>query len=810
MTAADPTAQPRTVEPYDPAAVEARWRERWERTGAHQPDLDAAPRPFYNLMMFPYPSAEGLHIGNVYAFTGADVHGRWQRLRGHDVFEPMGFDAFGIHSENYALRIGEHPGRLTPRSVARFREQLQRIGAMFDWSHSVDTTDPDYYRWTQWLFCRLFDAGLAEHREGPVNWCPSCKTVLADEQVIEGHCERCGTAVEQRVLKQWWLKITRYAQQLLDALDELDWSEKTKTAQRNWIGRSEGATIRYDLRGCAATDVTVFTTRPDTLFGCTFLVIGADHPRLLDYVEPARRTAVEEWAARLPATALEPDFSVGIDLGSVAVHPLTGAELPVFAAPYVLGGYGTGAIHAVPAHDERDHAFARAHSLPIVEVIAGGDDVQREPYTGHGPMVNSGDLDGTPSLEGQRLIVERLAAAGRGDATVQFRLRDWLISRQRYWGPPIPVIHCPGCGPVRVPDDQLPVLLPEVEDFKPLGTGLSPLATVEEWVNVPCPRCGGAARRETDVSDTFLDSAWYYLRYPSVGLDDRAWDRERTWRWLPVDTYIGGHEHAVLHLLYSRFVMRALFDLGDVPAQEPFTRFRAHGLLIADGAKMSKSRGNVVNPDEYLDRYGADTVRLYLMYLGPYSEGGDWHDEGIRGPARFVERVWRIGHAPTVDTRDDEPRERRRHRLIARVGERIAELRYNTAIAFLMDHASDLEREADAGTLRRIDLETLLALLAPFAPHITAELWERCEFDGSVHDQGRWPAHDAEMAREVEVTIVVQVNGRRRDEFAAPAGTAEEELLRLATAMPRVQAALGGASPRRTIVVPDRLVNLVL
>lgn len=795
------------IQPYDHRTIEAKWQRRWEESGAHRVDLDRAPRPFYNLMMFPYPSAEGLHIGNVYAFTGADVYGRWRRLCGDDVFEPIGFDAFGIHTENFAFKQGEHPARLTPRSVARFRSQLQRIGAMYDWSRAVDTSDPRYYRWTQWLFCRFFDAGLVDYREGPVNWCPSCATVLADEQVIEGRCERCDSVVSRRVLKQWWLRITRYAQQLLDALDQLDWTEKTKTAQRNWIGRSEGASIRFDLEGCAANQVTVFTTRPDTLFGATFLVVGADHPRLLDFCAPERRADVEAWAARLPALAGEPDPSLGIELGSVAIHPLTRARLPVWAAPYVLGSYGTGVIMAVPAHDERDWVFARAHGLPIVEVVRGGD-VERGAYVGSGPMVNSGDLDGADSEVGKRLVIERLEALGRGEATVQFRLRDWLISRQRYWGPPIPVIHCPSCGPVRVPDKELPVLLPEVEEFRPLGTGQSPLAQAEWWVNTSCPKCGGRARRETDVSDTFLDSAWYFLRYPSAEFDDRAFDRERTWKWLPVDMYIGGHEHAVLHLLYSRFVMRALYDLGLVPAPEPFQRFRAHGLLIAGGAKMSKSRGNVVNPDEYIDRFGADTVRLYLMYLGPYTEGGDWSDEGIRGPARFLERVWRLAHRPIVEDARDEARERRRHRLIAEVTERIAELRYNTAIAKLMEFAGALDDEADRG-LRRVDLETLLVLLAPFAPHLCAELWERTGHADSVHDR-RWPTADPQLAAATEVEIAVQVGRRVRATFRVPAGTPVEELERRALAEPRVVAQLQGRAPRKVVVVPDRLVSIVV
>ena len=802
---------PDAADAYDHAAVEAKWRRRWEESGAHRTDLDGATRPFYNLMMFPYPSAEGLHVGNVYAFTGADIYGRYRRLKGDQVFEPMGFDAFGIHSENYAIKIGEHPARLTPRNVENFREnQLKRLGAMFDWSHQVNTTDPAYYRWTQWLFLRLFDAGLAEYREGPVNWCPSCLTVLADEQVIDGHCERCDSVVEKRVLKQWWLKITRYAQQLLDALDTLDWSEKTKVAQRNWIGRSEGAMIRYDLTGSPEHDVTVFTTRPDTLYGATFLVVGADHPRLRDFTAPQRWAEVEVWQRELPPADVEPDFSIGIDLGTRALHPITGAPLPVYAAPYVLGGYGTGVVHAVPAHDERDHAFARAHGLPIVEVITGGEDVQREAYTGHGTMVNSAEFDGISSEEMMHRVVERLAGMGRGEASVQYRLRDWLISRQRYWGPPIPIIHCPTCGPVRVPDEDLPVLLPPLEEFRPLGTGKSPLASVEEWVNVPCPTCGEPARRETDVNDNFLDSSWYFLRYPSTDFDDRAFDRERTWRWLPVDMYIGGNEHAVLHLMYSRFIMRALFDLGLVPEPEPYRRFRAHGMIVAGGAKMSKTKGNVVNPDEYIARYGADTLRLFLVYIGPYTEGGDWSDAGIRGITRFLNRVWRVTQAAASQDGGDPDgrREKRRHRLLADVDERIADLRYNTAVSALMEFSNALEDEANAGTARRIDAETLLQLLAPLAPHIADELWERTGHQGSIHDVV-WPQADMDLAAPDEVVIPVSIDGKRRDEFRVPAGTAMDELERRALELPRVAQLLGGRPPRKVVAVVDKIVNIV-
>ncbi|HKR99343.1 MAG TPA: leucine--tRNA ligase [Candidatus Dormibacteraeota bacterium] len=797
------------VDAYDHALVEGKWRRIWEQRGDYRVQLDDPERPFYNLMMFPYPSAEGLHVGHIIPFAGGDIYGRWRRLRGDTVFEPMGFDAFGIHSENYAMKIGEHPARVMRRAVNNFREnQLKRIGSMFDWSHEVNTADPAYYRWTQWLFVTLFNAGLVEWREGAVNWCPSCLTVLADEQVESGRCERCHTPVETRYLRQWWLRITRYAQQLLDTLDDLDWSESTKTMQRNWIGRSEGATILFDLQRCRRKDVTVFTTRPDTLFGATFLVIGADHPELDDFIPDERRGDVNAWRNRLPPAGEEPDFTVGIDLGARAVHPLTGARLPVWCAPYVLGGYGTGAIMAVPAHDERDHAFARAHELPIVRVVDGGAD--DAPYTGEGPLLNSGELDGVPSQQARGRIIEALQSRRRGEPSVQYKLRDWLISRQRYWGPPIPIIHCPNDGPVAVPEDDLPVLLPHVEDFRPRGTGVSPLASVEEWVNVPCPKCGEPARRETDVSDTFLDSSWYFLRYPSAEFDDVPFDRDRTETWLPVDMYIGGNEHAVRHLLYSRFVMRALHDLGHVPVPEPYTRFRAHGMIIMGGAKMSKSRGNVLNPDEYIESHGADTFRLYMMFLGPYTVGGDFHDEGITGISRFLNRVWRAVQQAKADGADDIERERRRHRLIKNVDADIAELRYNTAIAHLMEFARKLDHEAEAGTARTVDAQTLLRCLAPFAPFITEELWQRLGHDDSVHVQGSWPAHDDTLAAVDTVTVVIQVNGKVRDQLEVAAGTSEEELSRLALERPRIRELLGEQAPRKVIAKVDRVVSIVI
>ncbi|NNM35018.1 MAG: leucine--tRNA ligase, partial [Gemmatimonadetes bacterium] len=625
---------------YRPAAVEEKWQEIWEREGTNSLTLDelrTAESPFYNLMMFPYPSAEGLHVGNIYAFTGADIHGRYKRMVGHTVFEPIGFDAFGIHSENFALKVGTHPMELIPRNVANFTRQLRRIGGMFDWKHTVDTTDPAYYKWTQWLFLQLFKAGLAEHKEAPVNWCPSCMTVLANEQVISGACERCGTPVEQRRIKQWFFKITKYVERLLDNLDRIDWSETTLKAQRNWIGRSEGGELRFPIArqgdgGWEATDdlVPVFTTRPDTVFGATYVVLAPEHPLVEAVTTPEAKAAVEDYQTRTAATDLvarqkADKTKTGVFTGGHCINPATGEAIPVWIADYVLMEYGTGAIMAVPGHDERDFEFASALGLPIVRVVAGdgedGDTPLTEAFTENqrGRLVNSGRYDGMDVPDAKAAIIRDLADRGLGELRVNYRLHDWCVSRQRYWGPPIPIIHCDACGAVPVPEEDLPVELPAVEDFRPDDSGISPLARVESWYRVPCPRCGATARRETDVSDNFLDNSWYFLRYPSTDFDDRPFDPEITRHWLPVNTYIGGNEHAVLHLLYSRFTTMALHDMGHLDFEEPYDRFRAHGLIIREGAKMSKSKGNVIVPDPIIEEYGADTFRLYLMFLGPFS-----------------------------------------------------------------------------------------------------------------------------------------------------------------------------------------------
>ena len=819
---------------YDPQSVERKWQQRWDERGTNRTDVAGAARPFFNLMMFPYPSAEGLHVGNVFAFVGADIQGRYRRLAGFDVFEPLGFDAFGIHSENYALKVGTHPAELIPRNIERFRAQLRRIGLMADWRYEVQTTDPRYYKWTQWIFLQLYRAGLAVKRRAAVNWCPACKTVLANEQVVGGYCERHpDVKVEQRLLDQWFFTITNYAAPLLDNLETADWSHSTKTIQANWIGRSEGAELVFETPG--GKRIPVFTTRPDTLFGATYLVLAPEHPLVSDLTTAECRADVNAYRRRVAAMDLVSRKSVekaktGVFTGSYARNPATGASVPIWIADYVLMEYGTGAIMAVPGHDERDFAFAVLMKLPIVRVVAGpGQDATTpldaaEPDVPGGRLVNSPGFDGTPWEEAKRRITAALAAKGLAKPVTNYRLHDWCISRQRYWGPPIPIVYCDDCGIVPVPEADLPVLLPALEDFRPDDSGVSPLARAEAWYRVPCPRCGKRARRETDVSDTFLDSAWYFLRYPSADRDDVPFDAALTRKWLPVSSYIGGNEHAVLHLMYARFITMALKDLGHVDFAEPFARFRAHGTIVKDGAKMSKSRGNVVNPDQYVEESGADTFRMYLMFLGPYQEGGDFRDAGISGIRRFLDKVWQLVEAvsaargpgsgvrgpgrsdpgPGPLTPDPE-QVRMMHRTIQRVTRDTASLDYNTAIAAMMEYVNALR---DGAPTREL-LEPLVVLLAPYAPHFAEECWERLGHRTSVMDAGL-PAFDPALAVADEVEFVVQVNGKLRSRLTLARGVGQEAAVAAALADDAVRKFTEGRRPKKVVFVPDRLVNLVV
>ena len=760
---------------YDFKEIEKKWQESWRASRIYEPNLDKPRKPFYNLMMFPYPSAEGLHVGNVYAFTGSDAYGRYQRMRGNDVFEPIGLDGFGIHSENYALKIGAHPIEQAERTEENFYRQLRAIGNGFAWDARVETYDPEYYRWTQWLFLQLFKRGLAERKKAAVNWCPSCKTVLADEQAEGGECERCGTQVVKKELEQWFFKITDYADRLLDGLQGIDWSERVKIAQRNWIGKSEGALLEFPT---GQFSIKVFTTRPDTILGATYIVLAPEHPlienqelriknqgEIKNYVEAAKRKTEQE---RL----VEGKVKTGVELkGITAINPATGTEIPIWVADYVLAGYGTGAIMAVPAHDERDRAFAETFDLPISDA--------------------------------ELLPVKEVLRKTHGRRETHYHLRDWLISRQRYWGPPIPIVYCDACGTVPVPEKDLPIKLPYIKDFRPTGTNESPLAADASFYKTTCPRCGHEARRETDVSDTFLDSAWYFLRYPDAHNGAEPFSKKRMKKWLPVNMYIGGAEHSVLHLLYARFITKVLHDAGHLRFDEPFTKFRAHGLIIKDGAKMSKSKGNVINPDEYVALYGADALRLYLMFLAPLEDGGDFRDSGMRGMAKFLNRVWQMFSRDAVSGSETE---KLVHQAVKKVSEDIEALKFNTAISQLMILLNAFEKNGSTREAR----ETFLKLLAPFAPHITEELWHMAlGNEASIHTSA-WPIYDARLAADETVEIGVQVDGKLRATVTLAPNAPENEARAAALADERVRKYVPDDSRiARVIYVPGRIINVI-
>lgn len=819
--------------------IEAKWQDFWEQNKTYSPNIDNARDPYFNLMMFPYPSAEGLHVGNMYAFTGTDVYGRYIRMQGKDVLEPIGLDGFGIHSENYAMKIGQHPKDQAIRAEKNFYRQLRSIGNSFDWGRTVETYNPDYYQWTQWIFMQMFKNGLAYRKKADVNWCPSCKTVLSDEQVIQGKCERCSSEVEKRALEQWFFRITQYADRLLNNIEGLDWTEKVKIAQRNWIGKSDGAKIQFELVGTQNEELAmleVFTTRPDTLYGATFVVVSPEHPILEDVKDVQARKYISEAKTKSDRdrTALDKE-KTGVFSGLYAINPINGEKLPIWIADYVLMGYGTGAIMAVPAHDTRDFEFAKKYKLPIVGVIDSKNvDVQNEPYLGSGKLINSGDWEGLSVPSQMDTVISSLEEKRVGQRESQYHLRDWLISRQRYWGPPIPMIFCENCfesgngeredmaGWYTVSEKDLPVLLPDVKDWKPMGTGKAPLANHPEFYETICPGCSGKAVRETDVSDTFLDSAWYFLRYTSTDIKDKAFDIERVKKWLPVHSYIGGAEHSVLHLLYARFVTMVLYDLKLVDFEEPFSRFFAHGLIIKDGAKMSKSKGNVVVPDEYILKYGADTLRLYLMFLGPFSDGGDFRDSGIEGMHRFVKRLWKLLHHDFTVKSEDEVLSSERvfimHKTIKKVSEDINSFSYNTAIASMMEWMNFLNDEINLknSKLTKNEATIFLQLLAPFAPHLTEELWQtvimgNVEFK-SIHTS-TWPTYDPAKLIEDELPIAVQVNGKTRIVITIHKDDSsnQEKVKRIALANEKIVGWIGSeASVKKIIYVPGKIINFVV
>jgi leucyl-tRNA synthetase len=814
-----------TDDRYDPPKIERKWRQRWDADALYRtPDDDPRPK-WYALTMFPYTSGD-LHIGHWYAMAPSDVQARYKRMRGYNVLFPMGFDSFGLPAENAAIKLQVHPYEWTARNIENMRRQLRSMGAIFDWEREVVTSDPEYYKWTQWWFLQFYKNGLAYRSLAPANWCPSCQTVLANEQVLpDGTCERCHTPVTRRSLAQWFFRITRYADDLLDFSD-IEWPERIVTMQRNWIGRSEGTMIAFGLESAEVDNnqVRVFTTRPDTVYGVTFMVIAPEHPLVPHITTPEHRDEVNEYIERsrreteIERLSTERE-KTGVFTGAHCTNLLNGEKVPILVADYVLLTYGTGIVMGVPAHDERDFAFARKYGIPIRVVIAPPDwDEQplTEAYVGPGVMVNSGPFSGTPNEEGKAAVTKYLEERGWGGPTVNYRIRDWLLSRQRYWGAPIPIIYCDEHGEVPVPESDLPVLLPPDAEFKP--TGESPLARHKGFVNTVCPICRRPARRETDTMDTFVCSSWYMYRYVDPHNPERPMSRQLARKWLPVDQYTGGAEHAVMHLLYSRFFARAARDLGVVDFREPFTRLYNQGTIIAGKAKMSKSRGNVVAPDEYVSRQGADAVRVYLMFIGPWDQGGEWDDSGLAGVSRWLNRVWNLVLKPpetTLQAPVDQVRELRRttHKTIRRVTEDIERFRFNTMVAALMEFTNYLTRLRESGPVDaegwREAMRSLMLLLAPSTPHLAEELWERTGNAYSIHNE-RWPEWEAELAAEEQITLVVQVNGKVRDRILVPADVSEEQAKEIALSSAKVKAHVAGKTTLRVIYVPGRLVNVVV
>jgi leucyl-tRNA synthetase len=806
------TKQERT---YDPTALERRWQERWAESGLYKTEEDPEKTKHYALTMLPYPSGD-LHVGHWYAMTPSDTRARFMRMRGFRVFFPIGFDAFGLPAENAAINRGIHPYKWTISNIDNMRGQIRQMGTMFDFDAEVVTCDPEYYRWNQWFFLKFFEKGLAYRTEAPVDWCPKDNTTLAREQVIgpDRRCERCGTPVIKKNLAQWVFKITDYAEELLD-FSEIDWPERVRALQTNWIGRSEGAEIFFEIEGYGP--IEVFTTRPDTLFGATFFVLSPEHPAVEKITTPERSDEVRAYVEKA-ARMTEIDRTdvtrekTGVFTGAYAINPANDERIPVFIADYVLMGYGTGAIMAVPGQDQRDWDFAEKYDLPIVRTVRPPEDFDGKAYVGEGPAINSDFLDGLEVDEAKRRMIGWLEENGKGRAAVTYRLRDWLISRQRYWGTPIPIIYCDACGTVPVPEEDLPVLLPEDAEFMP--TGESPLKRDPGFYNTECPRCGGPATRETDTMDTFVDSSWYWYRYLSPHLDERPWDPEKGEEWLPVDVYTGGIEHAILHLLYARFWTKAMRDLGLVDFDEPFDRLYNQGIILGEDAeKMSKSRGNVVNPQVIVDRYGSDALRDFLMFIGPWDQGGPWDGRGIEGVSRFLRRALALSGDGDRSGAEADPSQlaRRTNRTVKKVTEDLEAFRFNTAIAALMEHTNYLLAiKGEVGEEEYNDaLRAFALLLAPFAPHHAEEMWGALGEPYSVHEQS-WPSWDETLIRTQEITLVVQVNGKLRDRIEVPADITEEAARELALSSERVRPHVEGREIRKSVYVPGRLVNLVV
>ena len=810
----------------DMKTVERKWQAKWEKSRQNTFNKKNADKKWYVLEMFSYPSGANLHVGHWYNYGPTDSYARFKKMQGFEVFQPMGFDAFGLPAENYAIKTGIHPKDSTEKNIATMEVQLKNMGAMFDWSAEIKTCEEDYYKWTQWLFLQLYNKGLAYRKNALVNWCPDCETVLANEQVVDGACERCGTTVLRKDMTQWFFKITDYAEELLDGLDEIDWPEKTKLMQKNWIGKSTGCEIQF---ACETGDViTVFTTRPDTVYGVNYVVLAPEHPLVekLKVAHPEQADAIDAYV-RYAAEANDIERlstareKTGVFTGAYATHPLTGKNVPIYLADYVLFSYGTGAVMAVAAHDERDYAFAQKYNLPITQVIqkAGGETVL--PFTDDGILVNSGEFDGLSGDEARDAIAVHLTKIGKGSKKINYRLRDWSVSRQRYWGAPIPMIHCEKCGVVPVPEKDLPVKLPYDVEFRP--TGKSPLASHEKFMNCTCPACGGKATRDPDTLDTFVCSSWYYLRYPEATNDKAAWTKEVADKMLPVDVYVGGSEHACMHLLYARFITKALRDMGYVSFSEPFKRLVHQGIILGpDGNRMSKSKGNVVSPDKYVNEYGSDVFRLYLMFGFSYTEGGPWNDDGIKSIAKFLDRIERLV-GKVADLKDDGNKEMTnaekdldyaKNYAIKSITRDAEIFSFNTSVARIMEYVNALQKyESDVET-KNVSffvscVEDLLRMLAPFAPHFTEELWETMGNKTSIHEESYPIVNEAALVK-AETEYAVQVNSKIKAKMMIAEGLSTEEIQAQVCAHPDVAPLLDGKSVKKCIIVKGRLVNLIV
>ncbi len=799
---------------YDYAQIEKKWQDIWDEKQTFAAKDDYSLPKFYGLVEFPYPSGQGLHVGHPRSYTAIDIVCRKKRLEGYNVLYPMGWDAFGLPTENFAIKNHVHPAEVTKKNIANFKRQLKSLGFSFDWSREINTTDPEYYKWTQWIFLQLYKKGLAYKKKMSVNWCTSCKCVLANEEVVNGHCERCGSEVIHKEKSQWMLKITDYAEKLLEGLDEVDFIDRVKTQQRNWIGRSYGTQVKFSTN--IGDTFEVFTTRADTLFGVTYMVMSPEHPLINKWAD--KITNMDEVTAYKQEAAKKSDFErtelakdkTGVKISGVtAINPVNGKEVPIFIADYVLISYGTGAIMAVPAHDTRDWEFAKRFGLPIIEVVAGGEDVQAAPYTecATGKLVNSGFLDGMSVEDAKKAIQEWLTERNLGERKTNYKLRDWVFSRQRYWGEPIPIVHCDKCGYVPVPESELPLVLPNVDSYEPTDNGESPLAKMTDWVNTTCPHCGGPAHRETDTMPQWAGSSWYFLRYCDPHNDKALASPEALKYWTPVDWYNGGMEHTTLHLLYSRFWHKFLYDIGVVPTPEPYAKRTSHGMILGEnGEKMSKSRGNVVNPDEIVRDYGADTMRVYEMFIGDFEKAAPWSQSSIKGSKRFLDKVWALSDKLTEGDSYRAELESAFHRTIKKVTEDIEGLKMNTAIAALMSLLNDIQ---GSGSINRAEFKTYLILLNPFAPHMTEELWQQAGFDGMLNE-AEWPKYDEAKCADSTVEIAVQVNGKIKARISVAADISATDAIAAAKADGAVAAAIDGKNIIKELYVPKKLVNIVV